>query len=222
MIRKETHYQVLGLEPGVSASDIKRAYRALVKNCHPDLEHSTGSGADEANEKLRKLNEAYETLKDTKRRAQYDSVIGLNRAPRNMPAGGVFVEEEGERERFLAQIFHPCRQRILKLVNAYQKQLRKLSQDIYDDRLVMNFEHYSDEIESALRTGSQALSGQAVPRGLEPAVQMMRYAIAQAADGLEEMRRFCQNYDYDHLSMAGNLFTISADLLRQSLRLTRN
>ena len=46
-------------------------------------------------------------------------------------------------------------------------------------------------------------------------------AFAQAADGLEEMRRFCQNYDYDHLSMAGNLFRIAVDLSRQAQRLAR-
>jgi hypothetical protein len=50
---------------------------------------------------------------------------------------------------------------------------------------------------------------------------MMRYAIAQAADGLEEMKRFCQNYDYDHLSMAGNLFREYADLSKKALYLSR-
>jgi hypothetical protein len=50
---------------------------------------------------------------------------------------------------------------------------------------------------------------------------MMRYGIAQAADGLEEMRRFCQNYDYDHLTMAENLFRIALDLSRQAQRLAR-
>jgi hypothetical protein len=35
------------------------------------------------------------------------------------------------------------------------------------------------------------------------------------------MRRFCQNFDYDHLSMAQNLFRIAQDLSRQSAKLLR-
>lgn len=50
---------------------------------------------------------------------------------------------------------------------------------------------------------------------------MMRYSIAQAVDGLEEARRFCQNYDYNHLHMAGNLFKESNELSRKALQLTK-
>jgi hypothetical protein len=50
---------------------------------------------------------------------------------------------------------------------------------------------------------------------------MMRNAIAQAADGLEELRYFCMNYDYNHLTMAETLFRISRDLTNQSLNLTK-
>jgi len=168
-----------------------------------------------------RLNQAYETLMDKAKRAAYDSAIGLNRAPRNMPVGGSLIEEEEARERFLKQVFQPSRQEIVKVLGMYPRQLRKLSLDIYDDELVANFEHYTDRIESVLRRASEAFSRERAPATLDGAVQMMRYGIAQAADGLEEMRRFCQNYDYDHLSMAGNLFRIAVDLSRQAQRLAR-
>jgi len=223
MKRQDTHYQVLGVEPNVTAAEIKRAYRQLVKDCHPDLEHNGGNEErrGEATKRMMRLNEAYETLKDRARRQAYDTFLGLSRRPRNLPPGGIFVDEDEARERYLKQVFHPSRQDILRLLNMYERQLKKLSEDIYDDRLVEAFEAYSDRVEAALRKGSEALSRNEAPRSLEGAITMMRLSIAQAVDGLEEMRRFCQNYDYDHLSMAGNLFRISTDLSRQALALTR-
>ena len=56
---------------------------------------------------------------------------------------------------------------------------------------------------------------------LAAAVTMMRYAIAQAVDGLDEMHRFCQNFDYDHLHMAGNLFREATELSRKGMQLSK-
>lgn len=220
---RNTHYHILGVEPGVSRAEIKRAYRLLVKEMHPDLGQTdkTSEERNEATERMMRLNEAYETLKDSTRRAVYDASIGLNRAPRNLPPGGTLLGEEEARERYLRQVFNPSRQAIVKLLGMYQRQLRRLSLDIYDDQLIAAFEHYANRVEAALRRGSEAFAGEPGPESLEAAIRMMRYSIAQAADGLEEMRRFCQNYDYDHLTMAGNLFRIAVDLSRQSVRLTR-
>jgi len=223
MMGKKTHYQVLGIEPGVSFAEIKRAYRRLVKDCHPDVGHSEHSQADRenANEFMMSLNEAYETLKDRAKRSAYDTSIGLNRTRIAFPQSGDSLDEDLRRERYLRQIFHPSRQAVSRLLNTYQRQIRALSLDIYDDRLLAGFEEYADKLESSLRRASEAFSSEPCPRSLDAAVQMMRYAIAQAADGLEEMRFFCQNFDYDHLTMAGNLFRIATDLCRQSLQLSR-
>ena len=50
---------------------------------------------------------------------------------------------------------------------------------------------------------------------------MMRYCIAQAVDGLEELQHFCQNYDYSHLHMAQNLFKEATELSRKAMQLTK-
>ncbi len=220
---RNTHYQLLGITPGVSAVEIKRAYRRIVKKVHPDLGQTEQTNQErvEATELMMRLNEAYETLMDRSKRLAYDSAIGLNRAPRNMPVGGSLLEEEEARERYLQQVFHPSRQEIVKVLGMYQRQLRKLSLDIYDDQLVAAFDNYTDRIESTLRHASQAFASEPGPASLDGAIQMMRYCIAQAVDGLEEMRRFCQNYDYDHLAMAGNLLRIAVELSRQAQRLAR-
>jgi curved DNA-binding protein CbpA len=219
-----TYYQVLGLEPAVSSLEIKRAYRRLVKSLHPDIGHKKQSASEQAkaNERMAKLNEAYETLKDKSARAAYDSLIGVN--GRGSPKVIRFPVENSEqiRAEYLNLTFHPVRQKISHILSRYKKELVHLSQDIYDEALVEQFEIYSNEIESVLRQASQNMSKHPAPSSLSAAELMMRHSIAQAADGLEELKRFCGNYDYNHLAMATNLFRESNDLSKQALHLTRS
>lgn len=59
------YYDILGVSRGASDDEIKRAYRKKAHELHPDKEHG-----DEA--KFKQINEAYQVLKDKKKRAQYD------------------------------------------------------------------------------------------------------------------------------------------------------
>jgi len=54
-------YEVLGLKPGATQEEIKTAYRELVKKYHPDRYHDNPLN-ELAEEKIREINEAYETL----------------------------------------------------------------------------------------------------------------------------------------------------------------
>ena len=62
------YYDILGVSTDASPEDIKRAYRRLAKKYHPD----THSGDKTAEEKLKRINEAYDVLKDLAKRAEYD------------------------------------------------------------------------------------------------------------------------------------------------------
>ena len=68
MSDKRDYYEVLGLQKGASEDEIKKAYRKLAKQYHPDLH----PGDAEAESHFKEVNEAYEVLSDADKRAKYD------------------------------------------------------------------------------------------------------------------------------------------------------
>ncbi|HEB9319665.1 TPA: J domain-containing protein [Campylobacter coli] len=60
-------YETLGVSKNASADEIKKAYRRLARQYHPDINKEKG-----AEEKFKEINAAYEILSDEKKRAQYD------------------------------------------------------------------------------------------------------------------------------------------------------
>ena len=68
MATKRDYYEVLGVDKNASAEDIKKAYRKLAKECHPDLHPND----KQAEERFKELNEANEVLSDPEKRARYD------------------------------------------------------------------------------------------------------------------------------------------------------
>ena len=68
MADKREYYEVLGLSKSASVDEIKKAYRKLAKQYHPDL----NPGDKSAEAKFKEVNEAYEVLSDSDKKAKYD------------------------------------------------------------------------------------------------------------------------------------------------------
>ncbi|MBR2216572.1 MAG: molecular chaperone DnaJ [Selenomonadaceae bacterium] len=69
MSEKRDYYEVLGVNKNATDAEIKRAYKKMILKYHPDR---NPDNKEEAREKSKEINEAYDVLKDPQKKAQYD------------------------------------------------------------------------------------------------------------------------------------------------------
>lgn len=110
-VQFKDYYQILGLPRTAKAEEIKRAFRKLAREFHPDV----AKDKKRAEEKFKEINEAYEVLSDPAKRAKYDE-FGENwqlggarpapRGPRGRRAGNAEFEVNGAGfSNFFEQMF---------------------------------------------------------------------------------------------------------------------
>ncbi len=85
MADKRDYYEVLGVQKGAGPDEIKKAYRKLAKQYHPDLNPDN----PEAEQKFKEAGEAYEVLSDPDKKQRYDQ-FGHAGVDPNFGAGGGF------------------------------------------------------------------------------------------------------------------------------------
>jgi len=86
MPSKRDYYETLEISRNASEDEIKRAYRKLAKKYHPDANPNNKN----AEEKFKEVNEAYEVLRDARKRSAYDQFghAGVNTGAQGGGAGG--------------------------------------------------------------------------------------------------------------------------------------
>ncbi|MCP4165858.1 MAG: molecular chaperone DnaJ [Chloroflexi bacterium] len=85
MSNKRDYYEILSVDRNASAEDVKRAYRRMVKQYHPDIYKG-----DDADHRIKEINEAYEILSNPEKRGAYDRFghAGVQGAAGGAPGAG--------------------------------------------------------------------------------------------------------------------------------------
>ncbi len=92
MTTQRDYYDILGVERGATDADLKKAFRKLAQQWHPDVNRDEG-----ADERFKEINEAYQVLSDPQRRQAYDmfgraGVGGGGFDPGAQPGFGAFSD----------------------------------------------------------------------------------------------------------------------------------
>ncbi len=101
-LRTRDHFEVLGLKRNVSEAEVKDAYFRQAKRFHPDVHH--GSSLTDLHDQLEavfiRLGEAYDVLRDPRRRTEYEERLGRVRASGSAaPAAGTAAATGGSAVR---------------------------------------------------------------------------------------------------------------------------
>lgn len=202
-------YQVLGVAPLASAAEIKAAYRALVKQHHPD------TGGDDHT--ILELNAAWEVLGDVDRRRRHDQLRG-GTSGSGTPSPGIrtpgpgtraagtpgsgspgqarrrAADQDSELGQWLQLVYAPIDRLLGQVINPFPAQLRALSADPYDDQLMEAFCAYLEQSQARLEKVVGLYRSRACPASAQGFGLSLYHCLSQVQDALAELERYTMGY----------------------------
>ena len=189
---------MLGVSRQATAAEIKAAYRALVKQHHPD------AGGDEV--QIVALNAAWEVLGDGERRRAYDSRTAPASAARQGSAppaaeaasARAATRRSAERDEqlvvWLQQVYAPIDRLLGQVINPFPAQLRALSADPYDDALMEAFCSFLEQSQAKLEKVESLYRSMAIPALAQGFGLSLYHCLSQVQDALTELERYTMGY----------------------------
>ncbi len=136
----KNYYDILQVNKNASPEIIEKAYKTLAKKYHPDLQDN--SNKKQAEEILKEINEAYETLSDPEKKRLYDEkLLSYER----LEAEKIMQNEDSKKEKYITNDF---------LENNNEQELlyqQKLQQNLKQERLLKEKQQiiYEQQLEQA-------------------------------------------------------------------------
>ena len=228
------YYDVLEVADTATQAEIKRAYRRLAKQYHPDSQQDAAS-----HEAIAQVNVAYEILGDPGRRRQYDqrlrylaqaTAVGLEievdtrtRYERTVDVQNHYRQQrqaeknvDTQFQDWVRQIYNPIDRLLGKIISPLKAEVRALSADPFDDELMADFQVYLETCRDSLSKARQKFKSMPNPPQVASVAANIYYCMNQLEDGIEEMERFTYNYDDSYLHTGQELFRISIQLRREA------
>ena len=197
-------YRVLGVSPAATAAEIKAAYRALVKQHHPD------AGGDHRT--ILELNAAWEVLRNRERRRGYDVLNAPGRPAGHAPSagsapgfGGRGPASEAAIQQWLQQVYAPIDRQLAQVINPLPAQVKALSADPYDDALMGAFCTFLEQATARMAKVELLYRSHACPRPVQAFGLDLYHCLSLVQDGLAELERYTMGYVDSYLHDAREL-----------------
>jgi molecular chaperone DnaJ len=237
-------YKLLGVEPDATQAQIKKAYRHLAKQYHPDRRDSDLS-ADERHRWIVAINGAYEVIGDAQHRADYDRHRNWGNAKGRSAASSAQARPEPRAAReqrtakaqdefrkqvvnddsalalWLKQVFNPINRLMTKILTPLTKQISDLSADPYDDELMGVFQAYLKDCRRNHEAAQKLFRSAPNPRNAAGTAAQLYYCLNAIGDGIDELVRFSYNYDESYLHSGKEMFRTATRLRKEAVAAAR-
>jgi molecular chaperone DnaJ len=216
---QETHYQTLEVQETATQAEIKRAYRRLAKQFHPD-----GRSSQASHDRIARLNTAYEVIGDPSRRTVYDqqrqgvavadpTESAANRAKRTADAQQVYrharaatQSSEAREDAWLKLVYAPVDRLLGKIMSPLKTEIRKLAADPFDDELMEGFMAYLEQGSTWLEQAQSKFHSMANPASTVGVATDIYHCLGLLEDGLDELERFTMSYEESYIHTGEELF----------------
>lgn len=215
------HYRTLGVSRKATQEEIKRAYRRLVKQHHPDRAQAEG-------DQIRRINAAYEVLGQPDSRQDYDRRLQEQAQPRSPrsspdhPRPQTVTDEVKAQKHWIQQVYTPLNRTLSRLLSSLKPQLNALSADPFDPELMEAFESYLDDCDRKLVRAQQVFRQSPNPSTMAGVASRLYYVLNHIEDALEELRYFTLNFDMRHIHTGQELFRRARGLRSEAMEAFRD
>ena len=211
-IDTKNHYQTLRISYSAAPADVKKAYRGLVKEYHPDCNHHLDN-----HDAIAAINLAYEVLSNAQSRARYDRTLGIKHLanPNNRSAEGVkrsptkreiHLNEDQKIDLWVKRVYEPIMEMLEVILDSLDDQVDALADDPFDDGLIEDFEDYIDECRGSYAKAQIFFRAFPNPASAAGIASYLYHCLNAIADGIEELNYFTMNFDDRHLHTGQELW----------------
>lgn len=211
------YYHTLQVHHQAPQSEIKLAYRRLVKKFHPDLNQNLDN-----HDQIAAINIAYETLSNPQARAFYDQTLGLHQGsvvPRRRSQG---LDEDGKIDLWMSQVYEPIIEILHQTLDNLDDQINELAADPFDDELLENFQVYIHNCRVGFNHAQLLFRGMPNPAAAAGVATYLYHCLNQVGDGIEELNYFTLNFDDHHLHTGQELWRIAEEMRGYAFAAVKN